>query len=63
MKTGAALLLTDDWAIGKTYHIKKYIFPLIESNTETLSNYLIQNKLLPIIRDSKDQLNSFHKNE
>lgn len=34
MKTSGALLLTGDWGSGKTYHIKKYIFPLIEETTE-----------------------------
>lgn len=34
MKTTGALFLTGDWGSGKTYHIKKYIFPLIESTTE-----------------------------
>jgi hypothetical protein len=33
MKTTGALLLTGDWGSGKTYHIKKYIFPLIEKTT------------------------------
>lgn len=33
MKTTGALLLTGDWGSGKTYHIKKYIFPLIEQTT------------------------------
>ena len=34
MKTSGALLLTGDWGSGKTYHIKKYIFPLIEKATD-----------------------------
>ncbi|WP_445710441.1 P-loop NTPase fold protein [Flavobacterium sp.] len=34
MKTTGALLLTGDWGSGKTYHIKKYIFPLIEKTTD-----------------------------
>lgn len=34
MKTIGALLLTGDWGSGKTYHIKKYIFPLIEATTD-----------------------------
>lgn len=34
MKTTGALLLTGDWGSGKTYHIKKYIFPLIENTTD-----------------------------
>ncbi len=34
MKTTGALLLTGDWGSGKTYHVKKYIFPLIEKTTD-----------------------------
>jgi len=34
MNTTGALLLTGDWGSGKTFHIKKYIFPLIEHSTE-----------------------------
>ena len=34
MKTSGALLLTGDWGCGKTYHIKKHIFPLIERTTD-----------------------------
>lgn len=34
MRTTGALLLTGDWGSGKTYHIKKYIFPLIEKTTD-----------------------------
>ncbi|WP_452602559.1 hypothetical protein [Pontimicrobium sp. MEBiC06410] len=34
MKTTGALLLTGDWGSGKTYHIKKRIFPLIEKKTD-----------------------------
>lgn len=34
MNTTGALLLTGDWGSGKTYHVKKVIFPLIESQKE-----------------------------
>lgn len=34
MKTTGALLLTGDWGSGKTFHIKKYIFPIIEQKTD-----------------------------
>lgn len=34
MKTTGSLMLTGDWGSGKTYHIKKYIFPLIEKKSD-----------------------------
>ncbi|MHA7100844.1 hypothetical protein [Roseivirga pacifica] len=34
MKTSGALLLTGDWGSGKTYHVKKHVFPVIEDQTE-----------------------------
>lgn len=34
METTGALLVTGNWGSGKTYHIKNYIFPSIEEETE-----------------------------
>ena len=34
MKTSGALLLTGEWGCGKTYHIKNYVFPVIEKGDE-----------------------------
>ena len=48
MKTTGALLLTGDWGSGKTYHIKKEIFPLLENETDfvplIVSLYGVSNK-------------------
>ncbi|WP_367914596.1 P-loop NTPase fold protein [Leadbetterella sp. DM7] len=36
MRTSGALLVTGNWGSGKTYHLKKYVFPLIKSKTDFL---------------------------
>lgn len=36
MRTSGALLVTGNWGSGKTYHLKKYVFPLVKSKTDFL---------------------------